>query len=106
VVPCRSFYVSYFYLLCAISIFILICLRAEYEYKRRERRKSAGCCQNCGYDLRATPDRCPECGTKPMLRARKILPRASPAPADRADESRHTMQKQAKQPRHNKQHSD
>ncbi len=43
--------------------FLLLPAWRAIQFIRSRRLKKAGCCAVCGYDLRASPERCPECGT-------------------------------------------
>jgi hypothetical protein len=43
-------------------LLVLPCLYVVRRLKRR-RRSRKGLCPSCGYDLRASRERCPECGT-------------------------------------------
>jgi hypothetical protein len=59
------------YLAIALPYWFLVLLTGSYPlysltnlpHQRRQKRFDAGQCIACGYDLRHSPERCPECGT-------------------------------------------
>jgi hypothetical protein len=54
--------VPYWAVVLAAAVMPLLWWRSFVQRRRRLRRERAQLCPACGYDLRATPGRCPECG--------------------------------------------
>ena len=51
-----------FWSLAAVTGLPLLLSATTWRRRHRALRRRKGLCVHCGYDLRATPHRCPECG--------------------------------------------
>ena len=58
-------HVPYWFVLVVLSAPCWLWLARTRVRRIRARRARLGQCTHCGYDLRATPERCPECGKIP-----------------------------------------
>jgi hypothetical protein len=53
-----------------IGFFAVFWFVTSRRIRRDEQREHQGLCPKCGYDLRATPRHCPECGQRFPMKSR------------------------------------
>ena len=61
----REFAAPAWFVVLAAAIAPVAGVRGLVRRRRARGRVARGACPMCGYDLRATPERCPECGRVP-----------------------------------------
>jgi len=77
--PGSTQWVLLFPLWLIVSVLAILPIVWVYRRTLGDRTNRTGICSTCGYDLRATPDRCPECGTAVTPTAQAPPPAASSA---------------------------
>jgi hypothetical protein len=61
-----------------VIVFLVLPLVELPRITRNFRRRRRGLCVNCGYDLRASPTKCPECGALVQRKKNEKIPLAVP----------------------------
>ncbi len=61
-IDCTGYFLEVPLWIPALVFGSLFCTCLPLTFHRRRNRKKLGLCVKCGYDLRASKDRCPECG--------------------------------------------
>lgn len=61
--PFRGVLMPYWMMALGLALLPAVRIAGLWRCRRSRARRRRGLCQRCGYDLRGSPERCPECGT-------------------------------------------